>query len=242
MRLARVRDPAGYVRIGEWTDDGIELPDGTYSPDEVDILPPSEPSKIVCLARNYVEHADGDPPERPSYFLKGPNAVAGHGDTVRLPPGSDRVDYEAEVGVVIGQQCKNVAEEDVLDVIRGYTCFNDVSNRTDQRKETNWIRGKAFDNSAPMGPTIATPEHVSNPDDPRVRLWLNGELKQDSLEDSLVFTVSEAISELTNYLTLEPGDVVAMGTSGHPEPLSDGDTVEIEVDGVGRLEHDVSGA
>ena len=88
-----------------------------------------------------------------------------------------------------------------------------------------------------MGPAIATPEHISNPDDPRVRLWVNGELKQDSRDDEMIFTVSEAISELTKYVTLEEGDVVAMGTSGRPEPLSDGDTVEIEVDGVGRLEH-----
>lgn len=237
MRRARVRDPAGSIRIGEWTDDGIVLPTGTYDPSEVDVLPPTEPSKIVCLARNYVEHAGGDPPERPSFFFKAPNALASHGDTVRLPEGVEEVHYEAEVGVVIGQQCRNVAQEDALDVVEGYTCVNDLSNRDDQRQEQNWIRGKAFDNSAPIGPAVATPEHVSDPEDPRIRLWLNGEKMQDSNDDSLVHNVSEVIAEFTEHLTLERGDVIAMGTSGHPTALSDGDKIEIEVDGVGRLEH-----
>lgn len=141
--------------------------------------------------------------------------------------------------MVIGRQCRNVAEEDALDVVEGYTCVNDLSNRDDQRQEQNWVRGKSFDNAAPIGPVVATPEHVSDPEDPRVRLWLNGEKKQDSEDDSLVFNVSEVIAEFTEHLTLERGDVIAMGTSGHPTSLSDGDTVEIEVDGVGRLEHDV---
>lgn len=240
MRRVRVQDPAGSVRVGEWTNDRIELPTGTYDPDEVDILPPVEPSKIVCLAGNYKEHAGGEIPDRPRLFLKGPNAVAGHGDTVTLPAEKERVDYEAEVGVVIGEQCRNVPEEDALDVIDGYTCFNDVSNRDDQRMEQNWVRGKAFDGSAPMGPVVASPDHIDDPEDPRVRLWQNGEKKQDSRNDELIYTVSEAIAEITTLLTLEPGDVIAMGTSGHPESLSDGDTVEIEVTGVGpRLEHSV---
>jgi len=245
MHRIRFRDPAGSVRTGEYHGDEVSFAGRRYDVEAVDVLPPSEPTKILCIGLNYAAHAaesGSEVPDRPLIFLKGPNALAGHGDSIPLLAGKDRIDYEAELGVVIGEQCRHVDREDAMDVVEGFTCINDVSNRDDQREEQNWIRGKAFDNSAPMGPTIATPEHVSNPDDPRVRLWLNGELKQDSLEDSLVFTVSEAISELTNYLTLEPGDVVAMGTSGHPEPLSDGDTVEIEVDGVGRLEHDVSGA
>jgi len=124
-----------------------------------------------------------------------------------------------------------------MDVVAGYTCLNDVSNRDDQDAERNWVRGKAFDNSAPIGPVMATPEDV--PEEPRVRLWLNGEKRQDSDDDELVFDVGRAISEVSTFLTLEPGDIVAMGTTVGVGPLSDGDTVEIEVEGVGRLEHDV---
>ena len=239
MRRVRFRDPAGAIRQGEWTDDGIVFADQTYDEGEVDVLPPVEPTKVVCLAGNYLEHAGGDIPDRPSLFLKGPNAVAGHGDTITLPAGKERVDYEAEVGVVIGEQCRNVDAADAMDVIAGYTNLNDVSNRDDQRIEQNWIRGKAFDGSAPMGPVVATPDHVDDPEDPRIRLWRNGEKEQDSAEDELIFTVSEVIEEVTALLTLEPGDVIGMGTSGHPKPLEDGDTIEIEVDGVGRLRHSV---
>ncbi len=238
MRYVRFRDPAGAVRQGTWNDDGIQFASATYTADDVDVLPPVTPSKIVCLAGNYIEHAHGNVPDRPSLFLKGPNAVAGHGDTITIPD-VDRVDYEAEVGVVIDRQCKHVDEDDAFDVVRGFTCVNDVSNRTDQEVEQNWIRGKAFDGSAPMGPVVATPDHVENPRDPRIRLWQNGELKQDSEEDELIFDVPTVIAEVTTMLTLEAGDIIAMGTSGRPEPLSDGDTVEIEIDGVGRLHHHV---
>jgi len=241
MRRVRFRDPAGAVRRGEWTDDGIEFGGRTYEESAIDVLPPVEPTKVVCLAGNYVEHAGGDVPDRPSLFLKGPNAVAGHDDTITLPP-ENEINYEAEVGVVIGEQCRHVEEADAMDVVAGYTNVDDVSNRTDQRAEQNWVRGKAFDGSAPMGPVVATPEHVDDPEDPRIRLWRNGELKQDSAEDDLVFTVPEVIAEVTELLTLEPGDVIAMGTPGRPEELTDGDTVEIEVDGVGRLRHHVQRA
>lgn len=239
MRSVRFRDPAGAVREGTWDDDGIHFATDTYAEDEVDVLAPVEPTKVVCLAGNYIEHAHGNVPDRPSLFLKAPNAVAGHGDTITIPD-VDRVDYEAEVGVVIGQQCKHVDEADAFDVVRGFTCVNDVSNRTDQEVEQNWIRGKAFDGSAPMGPVVATPDHVDDPRDPHIRLWQNGELKQDSAEDELIFDVPTVIAEVTKLLTLEPGDVIAMGTPGRPEPLSDGDTVEIEIDGVGRLRHGVA--
>lgn len=260
MRKVRFRDRAGAIREGEWHGDSIEFSGAEYDPDEVDILPPVEPSKIVCVAANYIEHIKEagrsipeDLPPRPGFFLKGPNAVAGHGDTVTLPSpatteeelagrekgdiklGEGRIDYEGEFGVVIGEQCRNVAEEDYMDVVAGYTCLNDLSNRDDQDLERNWVRGKAFDGAAPIGPLLATPDEV--PEQPRVQLWLNGEKKQDSDNDELVFPVSKAISDVSRFLTLEPGDIVAMGTTVGVGPLSDGDHVEIEVEGVGRLEH-----
>lgn len=240
MRKVRFRDPAGSVRVGEWIDDAVEFGSQRFELEDIDLLPPTDPSKIVCVGLNYANHAaetDSDIPDRPLLFLKTPNTLAGAEDTITLPESKDRIDFEGELGVVIGEQCRNVAEEDAESVIAGYTCVNDLSNRDDQRVEQNWVRGKSFDNSAPIGPVMATPEDV--PEEPRVRLWLNGEKRQDSDDDELVFDVGRAISEVSTFLTLEPGDIVAMGTTVGVGPLSDGDTVEIEVEGVGRLEHDV---
>ncbi|MFB6195677.1 MAG: fumarylacetoacetate hydrolase family protein [Haloplanus sp.] len=239
MKHVRFRDPAGSVRNGEWTDDGIVFGDTTYDPDEVTVLPPTEPSKIVCIGLNYADHAeetDSDIPERPLLFLKSPNAVSGHGDTVTLLPDKDRIDYEAEVGVVIDEQCRNVDEEDAWNVVRGFTCVNDLSNRDDQRQEQNWIRGKSFDNAAPIGPVVATLDEV--PEHPEVRLRLNGEERQSSSTEHLIFSIPELIAEITTYLTLEPGDIIATGTTSGIGAVSDGDTVEVEVEGVGVLRND----
>ncbi|MFC5278393.1 fumarylacetoacetate hydrolase family protein [Halorubrum rubrum] len=244
MRKVRFRDPAGSVRTGEWTDDDeLRFGEEKFDPSEVDVLPPTEPSKIVCVGLNYSDHAeetDSEIPDRPLLFLKGPNTLAAHGDTISLPEGKERVDHEAEFGVVIGEQCRNVPEDRAEEVIAGYTCVNDLSNRDDQRKEQNWIRGKAFDNAAPIGPVVADPEHV--PDDAEITLTVNGEEKQHSSIDNLIFSVPELISEITKLVTLERGDVIATGTPSGVSPLSDGDTVAVTVEGVGTLEHDIVGA
>jgi 2-keto-4-pentenoate hydratase/2-oxohepta-3-ene-1,7-dioic acid hydratase in catechol pathway len=240
MRHVRFSDPAGAVRHGEWLDDGVAFADEEYELDEVDVLPPCEPTKLVCIGLNYADHAaeqDSDLPERPLLFLKPPNAVAGHGSTVTLPRGKERVEQEAELGVVIGSQARNVPVEAAMEHVAGFTCVDDVSNRDDQRREQNWVRGKAFDGSAPLGPVLADPEHV--PDDARVRARVNGETRQESSREQLIFTVPELVAEITSYLTLEPGDVISTGTPAGVGPLADGDHVEIEVEGVGTLEHDV---
>ena len=240
MRHVRFRDPAGAVRTGEWLDDGVAFADDEYDLSEVDVLPPCEPSKLVCIGRNYADHAaemDSDVPDRPMLFLKGPNTVASHGSTVTLPAGKDRVDHEAELGVVIGSQARNVPEEAAMDHVAGFTCVNDLSNRDDQREEQNWVRGKAFDGAAPIGPVVADPEDV--PDDARVQARVNGEVRQDGSRSQLIFSIPELVEEITSYLTLEPGDVISTGTPEGVGPLSDGDRVEIEVEGVGTLGHDV---
>lgn len=240
MQRVRFRDPAGTVRTGEWTDVGVAFADRTYDRDEVDVLPPCEPSKLVCIGRNYAAHAaefDNELPDRPMLFLKAPNALAGHGDTVTLPGGKERIDHEAELAVVIGEQCRNVAEADAMDVVAGYTAANDLSNRDDQNEEQNWVRGKAFDNAAPLGPTLATPDEV--PDNASIELRVNGETRQSSSIDHLGFGVPELIAEITEYLTLEPGDVILTGTPEGVGPLADGDEVEIDVEGVPTLRHDV---
>ena len=242
MKHVRFRDPAGAVRRGTLEDGSVHFANETYDfdGDEIDILPPCEPSKLVCIGKNYADHADemgSDVPDRPLLFLKGPNAVASHGDTVTVPAGKERIDYEAELGVVIGEQCRHVPEADAMDVIAGYTCVNDVSNRDDQRQEQNWVRGKAFDGAAPIGPVLATPDEL--PENPSVRSRVNGELKQDGSLEQLIFPIPELIAEITTFLTLEPGDVIATGTPEGVGPLADGDAVEIEVEGVGTLAHTV---
>ncbi|ELY54505.1 fumarylacetoacetate hydrolase family protein [Natronococcus jeotgali] len=240
MKYVRFRDPAGAVRRGELESGRVHFANESYALEDeaIDVLPPCEPSKIVCIGRNYAAHADemgNDVPDRPLLFLKPPNALAAHGDTVTAPAGKERIDHEAELGVVIGEQCRHVPESEAMDVVEGYTCVDDVSNRDDQREEQNWIRGKAFDGAAPMGPVLATPDEV--PDDAAVRTRVNGETKQDGSLDQLIFSVPELIAEITTYMTLEPGDVIATGTPEGVGPLEDGDDVEIEVEGVGTLEH-----
>ena len=253
MHHVRFRDPAGDVRRGEWTgEDGAEisahpthgsrivLEDEIFAADEVQVLPPCEPSKIVCVGLNYADHAaeqGKDVPDRPLLFLKPPNAVAAHGQTVELLPETERLDYEAELGVVIGERCRNVDADRADEVVAGFTCVNDISNRDDQAVETNWVRGKAFDDAAPLGPVVATPEEV--PRDAAIRCRVNGELRQDSSREEFIFSVRELLEEITTYLTLEPGDVVSTGTPAGVGPLSHGDTVEVEVEAVGTLRNEV---
>ena len=240
MSTVRFRDPAGSVREGEWHGDVVSFGGETYDLDAVDVLPPCDPTKIVCVGLNYADHAaerDKGVPDRPLLFLKPPNTLAGHGDTVTLPEGKERIDHEAEIAAVIGAPARNVDADEAMDHVAGFTCLNDLSNRDDQREEKNWVRGKAFDNAAPVGPAIAPPEDV--PADAGIELRVNGEVRQSSSRDQFIFSVPELIAEITTYLTLEPGDVISTGTPSGVGPLSDGDTVEVELEGVGRLEHDV---
>ena len=258
VRRVRFRDPAGTNRTGEWLadDDGdaadgdsggdddeaarVRFGDRTYSVGEVDVLAPCQPTKIVCVGRNYADHAaerDAEVPDRPLLFLKGSNAVATQDSTVRLPAGKERIDHEAELGVVIDEECRGMSEADAMDVVRGFTCGNDLSNRDDQEREQNWVRGKAFDNAAPLGPVCATPEEV--PADASIRLSVNGERRQEASRSDLFFDVPALIAEITTHLTLEPGDVILTGTPEGVGPLADGDEIEIDIEGIGTLRHSV---
>jgi 2-keto-4-pentenoate hydratase/2-oxohepta-3-ene-1,7-dioic acid hydratase in catechol pathway len=252
MHHIRFRDPGGDVRRGEWTgEDGAEiaarpdhggriaLEDESYAVGEVEVLPPCEPSKVVCVGLNYADHAaeqGKEVPDRPLLFLKTPNTVTSHGETVELLPGKERIDHEAELGVVISDRCRNVAAAEAADVVAGFTCVNDLSNRDDQAVEQNWVRGKAFDDACPLGPVLATPEEV--PRDAAVECRVNGETRQSSSREEFIFPVPELIEEITTYMTLESGDVVSTGTPAGVGPLSDGDTVEVAVEGVGTLRNE----
>jgi 2-keto-4-pentenoate hydratase/2-oxohepta-3-ene-1,7-dioic acid hydratase in catechol pathway len=243
VRHVRFRDPYGAVRRGAAHDDGtVSFAGDRYDRDAVTLLPPCEPSKLVCVGRNYAAHADERDeavPDRPLLFLKPPNAVAAHGDTIRLPAGK-RVEHECELAVVVGEACRNVDAADADEVVAGYTCLNDVSNRDDQDRETNWVRGKAFDGAAPIGPVLADPEHV--PADATVETHVDGERRQHGTLDRLIFSVPELIEEVTTYMTLEPGDVVSTGTPAGVAPLADGDEVRVSVEGVGDLVNPVERA
>ncbi len=244
MYHARFRDPAGSVRRGPYDPDDHTVSFGNdeyaFDDPEIDVLPPAEPTKIVCVGRNYADHAaelGNEIPDRPLLFLKAPNALASHGSTVTLPAGKERLDWEAELAVVIGETCRDVDAADAMNVVAGFTCLNDLSNRDDQNREQNWVRGKAFDNAAPLGPVLATPDEV--PDDASVELYVNGDRKQAGDRSQLAFDVPTLIEEITTYMTLEAGDVIATGTPDGVGPLTDGDTVAVEIEGVGTLEHDV---
>jgi 2-keto-4-pentenoate hydratase/2-oxohepta-3-ene-1,7-dioic acid hydratase in catechol pathway len=242
MRIVRFRDPGGTIRTGEFHEDIVEFAGEEFSVEDVDLLPPTNPSKIVAIGKNYVDHIeeyDLSMPDRPMLFLVPPNSIAGHGDIVRLPKGKETIEFEAEIGVVIGKACRDVSHENAIDVIRGFTCVNDISNRDDQLNRIegglDLYRGKAFDNSMPIGPVIATPDHV--PEDATIRLWLNGELEQESSRSEFVFSIPRLIEDITENITLEEGDIISTGTPAGVGELQSGDTVEIELEGVGTLEH-----
>ena len=242
MRTVRFEDASGYARSGRLTDDGIISGGTTYDINEVDVLPPTEPTKIVCQAGGYMDHREEsgfqDRPERPELFLKTPNCVVGHGDAIELPPGRESVEFEAEFGIVIDEQCRGVSEDEAMEYVAGYTCVNDISNRDDQQDERNWVRGKAFDASLPMGPVIATPDEV--PENASLKLRLNGETKQETTTEHMIFSVEELVADVSELITLEPGDVIATGTPYGPDELSEGDVVEVEFEGVGVLENRVT--
>ncbi len=242
MRTVRFVDPAGTERTGAYENGTVTAGGVSYDveADRIRIRAPTTPSKIVCVGLNYADHAaeqNEEPPDRPLLFLKPPNAIAHPDSTVTLPADKERIDWEAELAVVIGEECRNVEAGEAMDYVAGYTCMNDLSNRDDQTVETNWVRGKAFDNSAVLGPVLADQDAV--PADAAIELRVNGETKQTSSIDKFIFSVPELIEEITAYMTLQPGDVISTGTPAGVGALSDGDTVEIEIEGIGVLEHDV---
>lgn len=241
MHSVRFLDSSKNSRKGEWTESGIEFGGCQYDPTETEILPPVTPSKIIAVGRNHqstVESRDEDPPSVPRLFFKPPHTVVGHGGTVSLPANKNEIVYEAEMGVVIGKQCRNVPKEDAMSVVEGYTCVNDISNLDDRDISDGAVRVKGFDDAAPIGPVLATPDEV--PESAVIELRLNGNLRQQAPCFDLIYTIPELIEEITRYLTLESGDVIATGTPTGIDSLSDGDHVEIEIEGIGTLRHDIA--
>jgi 2-keto-4-pentenoate hydratase/2-oxohepta-3-ene-1,7-dioic acid hydratase in catechol pathway len=208
--------------------------------------PVPDPDKIVCIGLNYLSHAretSNEPPQWPTFFAKYRNALSPPGAEVALPRFTDQVDYEAEVAIVIGRRCHDVAAADALDVIAGFTLFNDLSARDLQYRTPQWGPGKVFDGSAPCGPALVTPDEAGAPDAIEFSLTLNGRTLQEGSTADLIHSVADVVAHLSMLMTLEPGDLIATGTPAGvgrrrdpPIFLRPGDHVVIESPTLGRLE------
>lgn len=217
----------------------------------VRLLPPCQPSKIVCVGRNYRAHAEelrhpvprGAPGEMPLLFLKPPSALLAPGGAIVLPPVSRQVEYEGELAVVIGRRCARLGPgEPVTPYIFGYTCLNDITARDLQEPDKQWTRAKGFDTFCPLGPWIETaPRPDSRPwEGITVETWVNGELRQHGNTRDFIFPLERILQAISTVMTLEPGDVIATGTPAGVGRLAPGDRIEVRIEGIGTLANVVS--
>ena len=213
--------------------------DLSLSLDEITLLPPCQPSKIICVGRNFVEHArenDVELPNMPLLFLKPPSALITTGQPIVLPPQSTNVEHEAELAIVIGKAGRWIQPENVNEHILGYTIANDVTARDLQRRDNQWTRGKGFDTFCPLGPWIET---EFDPSDALITCHVNGSLRQMASTRDMVFTIQQIISFASSVMTLIPGDVILTGTPAGVGPLVAGNQVVIHIDGIGNLSNPV---
>jgi 2-keto-4-pentenoate hydratase/2-oxohepta-3-ene-1,7-dioic acid hydratase in catechol pathway len=212
-------------------------------------LPIERPQKIVCVGLNYRDHAEEqgiELPKAPLLFAKWPNTLIGAGEPIVIPPVTERVDYEAELGVVIGERVRGVSEENALEAVRGYLCLNDVSARDLQFSDKQWVRGKSLDTFCPIGPELVPAAQIPDPQALAIRAIVNGEVLQDSSTEQMIFGVAQIVAYVSRAITLEPGDLIATGTpagvGAFREPpifLQPGDEVTIEIEGIGALTNPV---
>ena len=211
--------------------------------------PVAPPRQIICLGKNYRDHAkefDAKVPEFPVYFSKSPGSLSGPHDPIRLKPGMERVDGEAELAVVVGKRARDVHEGEALSYVAGYAVLNDVTNRDLQKARLQWFFAKSADGFGPMGPWLVTRDEVKRPHALGIRQRVNGEILQESKTSQMIFRIDMVLADLSRVMTLEPGDVISMGTPGGigsartpPVVLHDGDVVECEIDGIGTLRNPV---
>jgi 2-keto-4-pentenoate hydratase/2-oxohepta-3-ene-1,7-dioic acid hydratase in catechol pathway len=212
-------------------------------------LPIDRPEKIVCIGLNYRDHAEEqgiDLPEAPLLFAKWPNTLIGAGEPIVIPPVTKQVDYEAELGVVIGKRVRGISADDALEAVRGYVCLNDVSARDLQFSDGQWVRGKSLDTFCPIGPELVPAADVPDPQALPIRAIVNGDVLQDSTTANMIFSVAEIVAHVSRAITLEPGDLIATGTPAGvgafrdpPVWLQPGDEITIEIEGVGGLTNPV---
>ena len=203
----------------------------------VQLLPPSNPSKVIAVGLNYLSHLGGrEPSTEPGLFAKYPSSLVGVGGTIMIPPGASDVHYEGEMVLVIGSTCSNISPDRALDCVFGVTVGNDVSERAWQSTDLQWLRAKGSDTFGPVGPSIAV---GLDPDDLLLQTRVNGETLQSERTSDLIFDVSTIVSYISRYITLEPGDLIFTGTPGSTSALNPGDVVEVELEGVGILTNTV---
>ncbi len=196
---------------------------------------PIRPTKVVGVGRNYADHArelGNDVPTEPLIFLKPSTAIIGDGDEVVYPEQSSNLHHEAELAVVIGRACRGVRADEALQYVRGYTCANDVTARDLQNSDPQWTRGKGFDTFCPLGPVIVP---GIDPAGTRVRMRVNGEVRQDASTADMIFTVPQLVSYISSFMTLLPDDVILTGTPSGVGPVQRGDLMEVDVAGIGVL-------
>jgi 2-keto-4-pentenoate hydratase/2-oxohepta-3-ene-1,7-dioic acid hydratase in catechol pathway len=211
--------------------------------ESVPLLAPMVPSKIIGVGLNYRAHAaesSAEVPSEPLLFFKPPSAVIGPDAKIVLPPQSDRVDYEAELAVVIGRSCRNVRADEAWSYVLGVTCGNDVTARDLQQRDDQWTRAKGFDTFCPLGPWVVTGLSEDGIGNLEVVSRVNGEVRQTGRTSQMVFSVPELIAYASSVMTLEPGDVILSGTPEGVGPLNPGDVVEVEVESIGILRNDVA--
>jgi 2-keto-4-pentenoate hydratase/2-oxohepta-3-ene-1,7-dioic acid hydratase in catechol pathway len=230
--------------IPAWTNDShsdIYTCDFAQVPAGARLLPPCAPSKIVCVGRNYAEHAKemgADVPTEPTIFLKPPTSLIASGDAIVYPRLTKRLDYEGELGVVISRRARNLKSADAEAYILGYTPVNDVTARDLQRSDGQWTRGKGFDTFCPVGPYIVAREEA-DAKALRVRTFVDGVKKQDAAIAEMIFSVNDIIAYISAFMTLEPGDLIATGTPSGVGPVQPGSKVRVEIEGIGLLENSV---
>ncbi|CEA13775.1 MULTISPECIES: fumarylacetoacetate hydrolase family protein [Methanobacterium] len=235
-----VEIPHSLLEASQAPFDDLERKD-FYSLDDVNILPPVQPSKVVCVGLNYRDHAQElnmDLPEEPILFIKPPTTVIGPDNPIIYPPQCHQLDYEAELAVVIGRETRFTSKNDARDHIAGYTILNDVTARDLQRKDGQWTRAKSFDTFCPIGPWIETDMDPSHQD---ISLKLNGEVKQNSNTENMIFSVEELVEFISHIMTLNQGDIIATGTPPGVGSMNVEDIVEVKIEGIGTLSNKIKG-
>ncbi len=210
--------------------------------ENIKFLSPCEPTKIVCLGLNYIDHAyelKMEIPQEPIIFIKPSSAVIGHKEDIIYPDGVTQLDYEGELALVIKKKTKNVKPEEVKDFILGFTCFNDVTARDLQRKDGQWTRAKSFDTFAPIGPWIVSDVNVG---DLKIQTILNGKIVQNSTTKNMIFKIEDVVSFVSKIMTLYPGDVISLGTPPGVGPMKKGDIISVRIEDIGELTNFVAGS
>ena len=253
VRLARKVE--NWVRKQKKGRSGASLRGLIFDLSKVKLLPPiANPPKIICLARNYVSHVhevdgEGPLPTDLLIFMKPTTAILGPGESIFVPPQCQKLDHEVELAVVIGRKGRYIPKKMAMEHVAGYTILNDISDREyvankNSGRGVNWFFIKAQDTFAPLGPYLVLKDEIKDPHRLRLRLWVNGQLRQDSLSEEMIFNIPQIISRISRFATLEPGDIISTGTptgtsfSTH-QYLKKGDVVECEIEGIGRLKNSV---